>query len=271
MDDRTLMANQWWGVVGIPPGETHHWRIGPLDLWIKRLTGEWRVAYGTADDPMDSSLESERLREDPDLAALGEVERYAVDDTAEALTLEPALADRAIITRPETPFHVPAGEQVTVYVSTPLWVRIAAGDPPDRLREGPISRPSDTWFGPNTREGELCYASRTRFVLNLENAPMVPHRATTALLIRNRADDALSLERINLPVETLSLFQGPDGRIWTPDVRLERTAEDEFAELHVGSGEPEQAKGATRIAEPRRKPSGNAVIRAFSSLLKPWQ
>lgn len=271
MSNEALMTNQWWGVVGIPVGEVHHWRIGPTDLWVQRLGGEWRVARARGDDPMDGALESERLRQAPDLAALGDVDRFAVDDDEETMALAPKLADRPIVTRPQTPFHVPAGEQVTVYVSTPLWLQVCAGDPPDELLEAPIYRPSDTWFGPNTREGELCYASRTRFVLHLENAPLVPHRATTALRIRNQARDTLTLDRINLPVDTLALYQGVDGRIWTPDVSLDRARDDEFAELHVSSRGPQAAPGAAHIADPRRKSTGNAMIRAFSSLLKPWQ
>jgi hypothetical protein len=54
-------------------------------------------------------------------------------------------------------------------------------------------------------------------------------------------------------------------------VSLERAEDDEFAELHVGSRGPQTAPAAARIADPRRKPTGNAMIRAFSSLLKPWQ
>ncbi len=270
-EQRTRLTNEWWGLVRIGVGQVHHWRVGPLDLWVLRLAGEWRVAQARGADPMDPSLESERLTDPPALAELGEVQRFAVDDDEEVMGLDPKLADRPIVTRPEVPFHVPAGEHVTVYVSTPLWLRVVAGESPDELLEIPIYRPSDTWFGPNTREGELCYASRTRFVLNLENAPMVPHRATTALQIHNRASRPLTLDRVNLPVDTLALYQGLDGRIWTPDVSLVRAQDDDFAELRVAGREPGGTPGATRIAEPRRVAAGNAMIRAFSSLLKPWQ
>jgi len=50
----------------------------------------------------------------------------------------------------EQPLGVPPGEQASVYVSSPLWVRIETGKPAKLLCELPTFRPSDTWFGPNT-------------------------------------------------------------------------------------------------------------------------
>lgn len=66
-------------------------------------------------------------------------------------------------------------------------------------------RPSDTWFGPTTSEGEPCYASKTVCRLRVEDVPLRPHRCLTKVTLRNRADDSLSLDRLKLPVNALAL------------------------------------------------------------------
>jgi len=152
---------EWWGRRRVPVGSSGRWRIGPLTLWIQRLDGEWRIAHDSSGDPQDVSLQEELPADAGDLLLMDGVTRYVVAGKSEEIVLSAALADRAVVTSSEKPLGVPPGEQVSVYVSSPLWVRIETGRPAKLLCELPTFRPSDTWFGPNTIDGELCYASRT--------------------------------------------------------------------------------------------------------------
>jgi len=183
------MAEQsgaWWETGRFPVGTAGRWRIGPLELWIQRLEGEWRIASEQGDDPLDDALEREVPCVIDGVLDRESTERYASNSKTEVIRLAAALADRSVVTRSDKPLHVPPGEEISVFVSSPLWVRIEAGEPGKLLRELPVFRPSDTWFGPNTREGELCYASRTHHRLRLEQIPARPHRAVTSVLVRNR-------------------------------------------------------------------------------------
>ena len=45
-------------------------------------------------------------------------ERYVFRDTKELLNILPALADRPVVTRPATPFYLPRGEEITIFVSS---------------------------------------------------------------------------------------------------------------------------------------------------------
>jgi hypothetical protein len=155
-----------------------------------------------------------------------------------------------------------------VFVSSPLWVRIEVGDPPVKLQEIPIVRPSDTWFGPTTMEGELCYASRTYARLNLENIPVRVHRAITQIIIDNKADTQLLVERLNLPVPFLSLFEASNGFLWTEAVAMIRTRDTGMAAFQIGKRPPEEASAAKLVSEPREKPDQNMVIRAFGALFR---
>ena len=176
-----------------------------------------------------------------------------------------ALADRAVVVYPEHPFYVPAGETITLYCSTPLWIRIEAGATRVKLMESAIERPSDTWVGPSTREGELCYATQTTARLDRNSLARHAHRAMTELRIRNAANDMLRLEKVNLSVPYLSIYSGHDGVLWTESVLLERTSSTTIGRLQIGhppvASEVDKLTSARLTSEP-----GGVLVRAFSAL-----
>jgi hypothetical protein len=231
------------------------------------MKGEWRLAYRSGEDPLDTTLQVELPCDMYDISELENYSRFAFGSDSEDIVLSAALADRSVVTRSEKQLHLPPGEELAVYVSSPLWVRIEAGKPARRLVEIPVYRPSDTWFGPNTLEGELCYSSRTFHRVQLEQVPIRPHRATTTVLVKNRADSMLSLERMQVPVTCLGLYQKNDGRLWTDDVIFTRSGADDFASVRTSASNSRiPGEEAARIAEPRRQSDENLILRAFSSI-----
>ena len=266
------MLNQhqagWWGKFKADPGPTLQWEIGSLNLAIQRLTYEWQIAYEQNEVIDPEPTEWTHMPTAPDIGELNykNTERYITRQPGKTLWLRPILADRPIITRPLTPLYIPTKEKTTVFVSSPLWVCIEVGDPPLRLQEIPILRPSDTWFGPSTMEGELGYASRTHARLNLENIPRRAHRAITQIMIDNKGDTQLLVERLNLPVPYLSLFAASDGLLWTEVVTMIRTRDTGMATFQAGKRPPEKALEAKLVSKPHEKPGHNMVIRAFGVL-----
>jgi len=253
----------WWGEHSLADGQVLVCRIGPLRLSIHRLTHEWRVAHRRdLDDSVDvkTELGTDELDE-PDT-----VDRFLEQQTPALCSLAPALADRSVVSRPEKPFHVPAGESTTLYVSSPVWVRVAEGEERRTLLELPAAVPSDTWFGSSTREGELCYASRTHGRLRLEDVPLRPHRAVTPVTIENRGTGHLRLERLSLPTPYLSLFAGPGDALYTEAVTLIRAQDGELARLHVGNGPSEPARGGKLLTAPRQRRAEGSLFRAFGNL-----
>jgi len=256
----------WHGRFQLAEDSVGRWRIGPLSLWVQRLRGEWRIARETVDDPMDGNLELEIPADVDDLLTKKVVDRFGVAGDSGDLEMMPALADRPVVARPAKPFHVPQGQQVTVFVGSPLWVKISAGTPPIQLLDQPIFRPSDTWFGPSTMEGELCYASRTYLRLNLEGVIRRPHWALTVVKILNRSDTQLNIELLKLPVSRLTLYQGSDGQLWTQDVAFKRDKDGDSATLRIQKAAPSFAQDAALLAEPRQSGEENVVMRAFSAI-----
>jgi hypothetical protein len=116
-------------------------------------------------------------------------------------------------------------------------------------------------------EGEMCYATRTYGRLRLEEARPGPHRVLTAARIVNRAAEPLTIERLNLPVRTLSIYsENGSTRLWTEAVTLERGEGEELAELTVGDGPGADVDDAELVTPPREPPEGNYLFRAFGKL-----
>jgi hypothetical protein len=262
----TRLETRWWGEYALPAGGAAFWQVGPLRLWASRSDHEWNLASEPAGDPLDSTL----IREIPTQRVwpegLSATRRFGFRKTKQALLVMPALADRPVIVNPAVPFSLLPGEEMTLYISTVLWVRVQVGDPPVTLLEIPTHRPSDTWFGPSTMEGELCYATKTSARHQLENLPVRPHRVTSALRVRNMAGGALSVERLKLPLPNMSIFESSEGQLWTEAVTLEREQDGEHAKLELSKKPPSHIAKAKLLAGPREEPSRGSLIRAFGGV-----
>jgi hypothetical protein len=258
----------WWGKFSLENCKARSWRVGPLQLWVQALPSELRVATRLETDPMlfDDFLNPLPTAEEPDAGA--DVRRFGLQGSPRYVTLYPALADRPVVARPDIPLTLPPGRQLTIYISTPLWVRLEADEPPEVLMDHPTFRPSDTWFGPSTVRGELCYASRTQAHIDLAELIKRPHRAISAVTIHNRASDLLTLKRIKLPTAHLSLFVDTSGFLWTQSLTLERESatENDLAFMHLAATSPPEAGETQRVAPPR-EPDRGRFVRALQAFL----
>lgn len=264
------MSKKWWGTFSLNEGEAGRWQVGPCTLWLHRDRFEWRVTHWRSEDPMEDLVDVEvPARDDmtePDASVLVSADRFSVQKTSEDIIIEPVLANRPVIVRPRNALYVEGLETSTLYVSTPLWLRIRLGES-RILTEIPSIRPSDSWFGPNTREGELCYASITEGRTRVEDIPFRAHRAVTPVSIKNLEDDDLRVERIRIPVEYLSLYGDSRGFFWTESMRFERGKKNDITSKRIDSGPPPTAHGAALLAGPREERDHSGLVRTFSSLI----
>ena len=256
----------WWGNYTMEVGACAQWEFPRLRIAVQRLTHEWVVAYETAESdndegPWSFSYSSVDLNQNQ----FDHIARYVFQTTSEQLTILPLLADRAGVSRPYMQFTVPAGEKTTIFIGTPLWFALA-GVPGGQVFEVPLRRPSDTWFGPSTREGELAYASRTYGRLNLENITLSPYLAITQVRIHNDSSAPLLIERLNLPVPFLSLFQTEEGNLFTEGVTFVQTEGTSLTKFHIEEARRVIESEAKLIALPRQNPHKGMLVRAFEVL-----
>lgn len=196
-----------------------------------------------------------------------QISRFCFSHECSTIRVMPVLSDRPVVVKPDKPLYVFSGEETTLYLAFPLWIRVEIGEPRRLLQEFPTVALSDTWFGPNTREGELCYAGKTFGRLHLSDLPLRPYRVITAVRIRNKAPDSLYLERLNINLPMLSLYRDAQDVLWTNALTLERQEGQGMAALEIERKPPVQAEQPQFITGSRQIEHRNLLVRAFSSFL----
>lgn len=257
----------WWKSRELRQGSRLVLELGPMHLELGRGDGEWLLCCETGAEKEGPA--AGRVAVVKGLPATVD-ERFVHDGPDSQVTFAPLLGDRPVVVRPRQPVYLLSRQEVTFYLSTPVWLKILVGQPSTTLRELATVRLSDTWFGPSTRVGELCYANRTHARRKLEDLQPRPHRAITPLRIRNSANAPLPLEKISLPVPILSLFGAEDGSLWTQGATLVREEVSDLASVKIETARDNvdpHGRPLARLATPRQE-NQTAVVRAFSTFLQ---
>ncbi len=259
-------AGAWWGVLSLVPAGAMRWDIGPLTFVVRRCEKEWQLCQRSSSWPDDTPSSWTLSEEGDNACADGTVERHVFSHTNEELLIEPLLADRSVVIKSAVPIFIPAGEKVSFYVSTPLWVRVKLPQRKHTLLDVATMRLSDTWFGPSTMEGELCYATTTSGRLHLDDLPVRAHRAITPVRINNAGEQPLKLEKLSLPVPFLSLFDTGEQGLWTEEITLHHDERKELAQVVVGAHPPSPCHQAQRISVSRKTAEKSILLKTFGAL-----
>ena len=250
----------------IPQSKTGRLQLGPLNLWITNLEDEWKLSWLYSMDPIDSSLSELKIENELPTIIGGIERRFGFKEKSNIIYLTPQLSDRSMVVRPDTPLLIPAQEKVGFHLSTSLWVNISDGGREKYLTELPAFRPSDTWFGESTSDGELCYVTKTAARLRVEQLPARKHRAITSINIHNLGIEPLLVDRIKVPMKNLSLYRNEAGFYHTESLDYEWNGNESMIKM-VFKGKPHFLNmNLTLVSEPRIKLPGNLVVRTFRSL-----
>jgi hypothetical protein len=258
-------SKPWWGEFAFDIDEVRAWSLAERRIVVQRTATEWNTWNVEADEQLllpPVAVTPYKIQNLPDKVV---VERYLFRQTGKGLLVKPALADRPVITRPINTLTIMPGEAIRLYISTPLWMQLLTLPGKTCFLDVPFWRPSDSWFGPSTIEGELCYSKHTDARVQLETIEKRPHRAITPVNVLNKSSDPLIIDRINLPVPMLSLFAADDS-FWTEAINVNRSADDDTADLHLEKRAPKEAGNTIKVAQPREAVSKRHLIRALSSL-----
>jgi hypothetical protein len=250
----------FWNQFHLENEQIGHWKMGPLSLWVKRFTHEWRIWYyyetkERQEHHYHYELPCNSSSLPPDNA---EVRRFGVHHTNSALIFTPVLPDKPIVARPEIPFYILPQEEVHVFVGIPLWIRIETKDR-TTLAEIPVYRLSKTWFGDPAAEGELCYFTAISSRLNLKEITEKYHRAISTILIQNQSRQNLLLERVKLPTLHLALFKNQRQLFYTQSLVIECEKGGDMAQLRLNHTPPEDV-GKTETIFPARAPLKENII-----------
>ncbi len=266
MTTESSPIESWWGDWALDLGEVRRWRIGPSVLWVQRLELEWRAWWDGVGGRLDGSLECAVPASVDEVPDHLQPQRFASTLAVERIFVGPRLPERIVVARPESPFTVLPEQDVQLFVSTPVFVELGL-DSPEPILEFPSFVLSDTWTGASTTDGEAAYAMKTACRLRLADLVRAPHRAITPIVLRNRVDQPLLVERIAVPVPFLDVYGSSNHRIWTSTITLtRRTEEAGLASVDIGAEAPTFAEGGKLIAHARRERDDEGILHALSGL-----
>lgn len=262
------MTNQisWWGEFSFTVAQVRRWLVCNKAIYIERQALQWLTWYESLGD---SELTEQSIVEEiapPETRSETNLVRHLQEHACNTISIKPALADRSVIAKPSVTLNLLPGEKTIIYVSTPVWFN-AFTQPNDLLvLDIPLIRMSDSWFGPSTIEGELCYAKYTEAKLDINKLERQSHRAITPIYIHNKNDTSMAIERINVPIPYLHLYADENNHLWTNNITLICEQDGEMAEIKLDKHAPDVAKPTTLLTKPRIASEQHKLIRSIGNL-----
>jgi hypothetical protein len=234
----------WWGTFVIAEEQSRFFKIGSIIICLDRYNREWHI---------NSYRNSELSTNENHLPSIPSskipYKSFATQGFNE-IHLKPTLPDRALLAQLEHPFYIPVNETLLIYISSPVWIRIETGGTSILLDEIPTEILADTWFGKNTLEGELCYASEMHCSPRLEDLPRDTTCVITPILITNRSHETLLLKELRVPLPVLSIYSDAQNHLWTEQLNI--VQEDySSSEIAVIKGPPKTLKNCQSIQRAR--------------------
>lgn len=254
----------WWQPQMLALDECWRYAVGPLTLYLKRSQQEWLFSHEYSKDP-DAAyrVDSQAAACLPELLAC---QRFIFRHSPTTFRLQPRLLDRPVVIKTRQSVSIPAGEQCIFYISSPLQLELTLLDPLQSLFTLPIQRLSDTWFGANTQQGELCYADKTQARHSLAEIPARPHRAVTPITIENRSARMLTIDKLSIPLPYLALYGGDDGSLWTDPITLQHENLTSLTRFQLNQQLPQGITSRHQLAAPASTPDKHGLIRAFTGI-----
>lgn len=260
------LTTNWWGHFDLAEHEQRILRCADLCLYIKALPHQWWLAYQWQHDvnQFQPVLESvaDTVSSDKE-----NQQRFVFEALPQKMTLQPALADRPVVCRPVVSVTLLPFQEVTLFVCLPLWIKLGTSDGDEVLLDIPTVKVCDSWFGPNTREGVISYASQVSEQLDVIPIANNKSRAAIEVRIQNQSEQMLTLDKISVPAPNLSLYADQHGQLWTPRITLVRRDHDDAilsVDEVVSGGLPESE--LTLVSEAREDIGRSKITKAISAL-----
>lgn len=222
----------WWGESAIQSGKRLQLLCGDLQLEILPKDNEWLVQYQLSKDLTVFKAKLSYGDASDEAIEFENKQRFVSNNLPDHVILQPALADRSITCKPKVTVTLFPRQQVSLFVGLPLWLQLHMEGIATAILDIPTVRISDSWFGPDTRKGVICYASTNNEQLDLK--PTINHgtRASLEVRVNNNSDQILSLDKVSIPVPHLALYVDKDRKFCTRRMTLTRE-QDENASLAI--------------------------------------
>jgi len=177
------------------------------------------------------------------------------------------LADKPYEVNPAADVKIAPQSRLILYVSTPLWLQVKAEHEGPHLVEYPTVVPRLSWVGKNTTEGSLCYSTKSSAPSVFSEVKQYKHRALTALELINDGDQLLTIDRLSLPLNILSLYHSETNGYWTESVRYRMQPETGETTIVAAKRPPEELGDVQIVSNARDTNKVNRFRTAMNLIL----
>jgi hypothetical protein len=264
---KTLVSTKWWGDVTANNATQLQLAFAGLLLNLAFKDNEWLFQYEISNHSNVKTLPLKYSELKPSNIELKHQQRFVFSLPPTGITLQPALADRPVICRPNITVILVPNEEISLFVAIPLWLQLKIDTTDIPLIDIPTLRLSDTWFGPNAREGIICYASNASEQLQITPSDTHDIKATIEIRIKNHSDENLVLDKVSIPVNNLGLYADTDDHLYTRRVILTREGSNNGSlTIDTAMSCNMDESSMKLITPPRKDLGGNKITQALWSL-----
>ena len=268
MSDLNLdVQSKWWGDFDVTHDTKLLLECADLHLQLVCSDKEWLVKYELASNETPHNGKLSYIDIGFDQGEFDKQQRFVFKKLPKQLIIQPALADRPVICWSTTTVMLLPKQEILLYVTIPLWLQLSISSVKKPLIDIPTVRISDTWFGPNTQEGVIGYASRATDQLNADLSENHGLKATIAVKIKNLSNNVLALDKISVPSPNLDLYVDKSGQFWTRRITLIKE-QDDSASLTIDEVMTANLdkKDLTLVAKARDDLGKNKITKALWAL-----
>lgn len=246
-----------WGSLPLTEHTYTGYQLGPLQLAFKLVQDDLWISSSYLEQ---TAANSSALKSETGWS------RWSLNKNPQKIYLSPTFSERAVVIKPEHPFHLTVGAEARIYVRVPVSVAVSLKDKADPpLTEVPTVVLSNTWFG-DFLSGQICswLSSTARREYSFNSYP--PHLAICPIVIKNTSQETLGVEKIRLQVDLLSLYKGERSLV-SSETRVFFRGSSQISDVQISQGPPREASAAARITGPRnsanRSPRGRTFDKFF--------
>ena len=232
----------------------HHWEC----YHVERL----------ANEPLPSSPTFSLIEERPQQWL--KCHRWVSGEQESTFRCYARMPESNFIVFPSEPIMVPRDRKPKLYASIPLllWVQIGTSKIP--LWTGFFEPVKQTWFGKNTRAGELALTLPDTLVVTESELPppaSAHFRAWMELRVSNRDAEPLRIERLSLPAHYFPVYQLDNECFWTYPLGLSK--ERLLDELRVNHGKEitQRHEHKKLVGEAHSKLEVRTIMRALEAII----
>lgn len=237
-------------------------------LYIQRQAQQWLLCQSQIVSPQCSLQNKLHIEHNATIPAdTTDAQRWVNAEQESTLRIVPCMADKSLVVQPESTLIIPVGRKPALYLSLPIMYQIFIGQNKKPFHEFFIETMPLTWFGSNTRRGELCYQSKSPVALELTDLPQAPHRVLMELRIHNRDSENLKVEKINLPALYLPIYRVDGEVFWTSPLTIVNEKLTDELSLSYGKGVPGRHQKLELVSQPRLRSEARTFMRALEAII----